>query len=217
MSIHTTILFYCTLLLALQPVSSRAESCAETAQSIDNQHRKTLDSYKAGSDDYLNALSAIEDGVFPALERCPRNAPLMTVMSEIQLSLGQPSLALLYAQKALEYAPNHWQAHSAAGNALNVAGKFAEGLQHLQRASTLQPDNYALLVNLCSSYERNQHPDKAIQSCSRVIDKGPYDLRGTAYFLRAKAHRARGELEQAESDDRHAKEFGFRGQTGINK
>lgn len=217
MPTHTTILFYCTLLLALQPLASQADSCAQMAQTIDNQHRKTLDSYKAGSNDYLDALSTIEDSIFPALKRCPRNAPLMAAMSEVQLSLGQPSLALLYAQKALEYDPNNWLAHNAAGNALNVTGKFSEGLQHLQRASELQPDNYALLVNLCSSYERNQQPDKAIQSCSRVIDKGPHNLRGTAYFLRARVYRARGELEQAESDDKHAKEFGFRGQTGINK
>lgn len=216
MSTRLITLFYTVLLLALSPAISQAETCAQTVQFIDSQHRKALDNYQPGSQDYLRALYAIEDGIFPALKRCPRNAPLMAAMSELQLSLGQPPIALLYAQKALEFDPNSWQAHNAAGNALNVVEKYSEGLQHLQRASELQPDNYALLVNLCSGYERNKQHDKAVKSCSLVIDKGPYDLRGTAYYLRAKAYRARGELEHAERDDKHAKEFGFRGQTGVN-
>jgi tetratricopeptide (TPR) repeat protein len=217
MPTHLTVLFCSAFLLTLQAIPSQAETCSQTVQRIDSQHRKALDNYQPGSNDYLRALYAIEDSVFPALQRCPRNAPLMAAMSELQLSLGQPPIALLYAQKALEFDPNSWQAHNAAGNALNVVEKYHEGLQHLQRASELQPDNYALLVNLCSSYERNQQHAKAIQSCSRVIDKGPYDLRGTAYYLRARAYQARGELEHAASDDKHAKEFGFRGQTGIIK
>ena len=210
-------LFFGALLFALLPATSQAETCSQTVQFIDSQHRKALDNYQAGSQEYLRALYAIEDRVFPALKRCPRNAPLMAAMSELQLSLGQPPIALLYAKKALEFNPNSWQAHNAAGNALNVVEKYSEGLQHLQRASDLQPDNYALLVNLCSSYERNKQHAKVIKSCSRVIDKGPYDLRGTAYYLRAKAYRARGELKHAASDEKHAKEFGFRGQTGVNK
>ncbi|NNG14424.1 MAG: hypothetical protein HKM22_04620, partial [Gammaproteobacteria bacterium] len=133
------------LLLALLPTFSQAETCSQTVQHIDSQHRKALDNYQPGSQDYLRALYTIEDSIFPALKRCPRNAPLMAAMSELQLSLGQPPIALLYAKKALEYDPNSWQAHNAAGNALNVVEKYSEGLQHLQRASDLQPDNYALL------------------------------------------------------------------------
>lgn len=210
-------LFCSAILLALQPLTSQAETCEQTVQFIDSQHRQALNNYKPGSQDYLRALYAIEDGIFPALKRCPRNAPLMAAMSELQLSLGQPPIALLYAQKALEFDPNSWQAHNAAGNALNVVEKYSEGLQHLQRASQLQPDNYALLVNLCSSYVSNKEHDSAVKTCSLVINKGPYDLRGSAYYLRAKAYRARGELEHAGRDEKHAKEFGFRGQTGVLK
>jgi len=208
------LLFCSVLLLSLHAIPAHAKTCAQTVQDIDQQHRKALNSLQPGSDDYLHALHAIEDDIFPALNRCPANAPLLVAMAELQLSLGQPPIALLYAQKALELAPDSWQAHNAAGNALNVVEKYSEGLQHLQRASDLQPDNYALLVNLCSSYERNKQHAKVIKSCSRVIDKGPYDLRGTAYYLRAKAYRARSELKHAASDEKHAKEFGFRGQTG---
>lgn len=213
----TKLIFPSILLLSWQPATVQAESCAQIVQTVDEQHRQALNTYQPGTDDYLRSLYTIEDSIFPALKRCPRNAALMAAMSELQLSLGQPPIALLYAQKALEFEPNSWQAHNAAGNALNVVEKYQEGLQHLQRASELQPGNYALLVNLCSSYERNKQHDEAVKSCSRVIDKGPYELRGTAYYLRAKAYRARGELEHAASDDRHAKEFGFRGQTGVNK
>jgi tetratricopeptide (TPR) repeat protein len=217
-SIHLTdILLYSALSLVVQPLPAQAETCSQTVQRIDSQHRKALDNYRPGSDEYMYSLYAIEDSVFPALERCPNNASLMAAMSELQLSLGQPPIALLYAQKALKYDPNNWQAHNAAGNALNVMERYREGLQHLQRASELQPDNYALLINLCSSYEQNQQHTRAIQSCSRVIEKGPSDLRGTAYYLRARAYQARGELEHAASDDKHARELGFRGQTGIIK
>ncbi|WP_126452730.1 hypothetical protein [Sulfuriflexus mobilis] len=213
---HLAVMLFCSaLLLSLQPALSRAETCAQTVQAIDNQHRKALDNYPAGSEDYLQALYVIENSIFPALKRCPNNAQMMAAMSEVQLSLGQPPLALLYAQKALEFDADSWQAHNAAGNALNVVEKYPEGLQHLQRANQLQPDNYALLVNLCSSYERNRQYARAIESCSRVIDKGPYYLRGTAYYVRARAYQARGEHEHAANDDKHANEFGVRGQTGI--
>jgi tetratricopeptide (TPR) repeat protein len=212
-----SVLFCSVLLLTLQTIPARAETCAQTVQYIDSQHRKALSTFQPGSEDYLRALYTIEDSIFPALKRCPNYAPLMAAMSELQLSLGQPPIALLYAQKALKFDPHSWQAHNAAGNALNVLEKYREGLQHLQRASKLQPENYALLVNLCSSYERNQQYAEAIKACSRVIDEGPSDMRGTAYYLRARAHEARGEQHLATIDDKHAQEFGFRGQTGIIK
>ena|GEM_PF-5325196 len=211
------LLFCSVLLLSLHAIPAHAKTCAQTVQDIDQQHRKALNSLQPGSDDYLHALHAIEDDIFPALNRCPANAPLLVAMAELQLSLGQPPIALLYAQKALELAPDSWQAHNAAGSALNVQGKFLEGLQYLQRAVALQPDNYALLINLCSSYERNQQYAKAIDACSRVIDNGSAELRSTAYSLRARAHEARGEQQQAARDDKQAKEFGFRSQAGVNQ
>ncbi|MDT8405348.1 tetratricopeptide repeat protein [Sulfuriflexus sp.] len=211
------LLFCSVLLLSLQATPARAETCTQVVQNIDQQHRKALNSLQPGSDDYLHALHAIEDDIFPALKRCPANAPLLVAMAELQLSLGQPPIARLYAQKALELAPDSWQAHNAAGSALNMQGNFLAGLHHLQRAGTLQPDNFALLVNLCSSYERNQQYAEAIDACSRVIDNGPAELRGTAYSLRARAHEARGEREQAVRDDKQAKESGFRSPTGVDK
>ena len=192
------------------PISVGAVDCDKATRHIDNQHRQALARYTPATDDYFRALYGIEDTVFPVIEACPQSSAIMATMAELQLSLGQAPIALLYAQKALEFDPDSWQAHYAAGSALNILQQHAEGLEHLERASNLNPENYSLLVNLCSSYGKNGMQDKAIVSCSVAIDKGPYEIRGTAYYLRARAYDARGETLLAEKDDRDAREFGYR-------
>lgn len=208
-----TQLYPCTvtlLFLLSIPLSGQTANCDKTAAQIDRQHKQALAKYTPATDDYFRTLYGIEDAVFPAMQACPQNSAIMASMSELQLSLGQAPIALLYAQKALGFNPDSWQAHYAAGSAMNLLKNYAEGLVHLERASSLNPGNYSLLVNLCSSYGKNSLHNKAIVSCSLVINKGPYEIRGTAYYLRARAHHARSEIELAEQDDRKAREFGFK-------
>jgi len=191
--------------------STQATDCAAVVTSANNDHKQALKTHQSGTDDLLTALYRIEDTLFAAMKsNCANHSSVFSTMGELQLSLGQIPIAQLYAVKALNMDNDNWQAHYVYGSALNLQKKYAEGLEHLISASELQPDNYSLLVNLCSSYEKNQQYSKAIQACSTAIDEGPYDIRGTAYFLRAQAHQANNEITLAEKDLELAKEFGFK-------
>ena len=191
--------------------STHATDCASIITTTNNDHKLALKEHPAGTDSLLTALYKVEDALFDAMKgKCSDNSSVVSTMGELQLSLGQVPIAQLYAIKALEMDNDNWQAHYVFGSALNLQKKYAKGLEHLQRASELQPDNHSLLVNLCSSYEKNKQYPEAIQACSTAIEKGPYDIRGTAHFLRAQAYKGNNEITLAERDIELAKEFGFK-------
>ena len=189
---------------------TQATECSATLKDADIKHKQIVQQYQAGTDEYLSALYKIEDELFAAMKRCPDDSEVISAMGELQLSLGQIPIATLYGQKAIQMNNDNWQAHYVLGSALNLQKKYSQGLEHLQRASQLQPDNYSLLVNLCSSYEKNKQYPEAIKACSTAIEKGSYDIRGTAHFLRAQAYKGNNELTLAERDIELAKEFGFK-------
>ena len=191
--------------------SSQATDCATVVATANNNHKKALQEHKSGSDSLLAALYKVEDAIFNAMKgKCANNSSIVSTMGELQLSLGQIPIAQLYAIKALEIDNENWQAHYVLGSALNLQKKYSQGLEHLQRASQLQPENYSLLVNLCSSYEKNKQYPEAIKACSTAIEKGSYDIRGAAHFLRAQAYKGNNELTLAERDIELATEFGFK-------
>lgn len=191
--------------------STQATECSSVVTNSDKQHKQALQQHQPGTDAYLAALYKIEDSLFDAMKgKCVNDSSILSSMGELQISLGQIPIAQLYAHKALEMDKQNWQGHYVLGSALNLQKKYSEGLQHLQRASDLQPKNYSLLVNLCSSYEKNKQFPKAIKACSLAIEKGSYDIRGTAYFLRAQAYKGNNELALADKDLELAKEFGFK-------
>jgi len=186
---------------------TQATDCSETLKSADADHKKTVQQHKPGTDAYLAALYKIEDELFAAMKRCQDNSSVVSAMGELQLSLGQVPIAQLYGQKAIEMNNTNWQAHYVLGSALNLQKKYSEGLLHLKQASKLNPENYSLLANLCSSYEKNKLFSEAIKTCTTVIKKGPYNIHGTAYYLRALAYTGNGEHTLAERDNKLAKEF----------
>ena len=191
--------------------TTEATSCSSVVTNSDREHKQALQQHEPGTDAYFSALYAIEDALFDAMKnKCPNNSAVVSTMGELQISLGQIPIAQLYAKKALEMDTKNWQAHYVLGSALNLQKKYTEGLQHLQQASELQPDNHSLLVNLCSSYEKNKQYNEAIEACSTAIEEGPYDIRGTAHFLRAQAYKGTNEITLAERDIELAKEFGFK-------
>lgn len=197
------------ILFANVPVA-QAENCASIVTKINNDHKQALDNHSAGTDGLLTALYEVEDVIFDVINGiCSKNSSVFSSMGELQLSLGQIPIAQLYAEKALEMDNKNWQAHYVLGSALNLQKKYPKGLKHLQRASELQPTNYALLVNLCSSYEKNELYPNAIKVCSIAIEKGSYEIRGTAHFLRAQAYKGNQETSLAEKDLELAKKFGF--------
>ena len=188
---------------------TRAIDCNALAADIDNRHNEVVQQHPRGSQERIKNLYDIEDSAFKVINQCPDNASVIAAMGDLQISLGQVPLAELYGKKAISLESSNWHAHYVLGSALNLQKKYAEGLQHLERASQLQPTNYSLVLNLCSSYERNGKYEQAIKTCTSVIEKGPYAIRGTAYFLRAQARKANGEPTLAEKDLSLAQEFGI--------
>jgi len=197
------------IILLVTISSSQATDCHVLATGFDEKHKRVIQQNVRGSDAYFSNLYKIEDEIFTAMKQCNDSTPIITAMGELQLSLGQVPLAQLYGEKAVNLDNDDWNAHYVLGSALNLQKKYVRGLEHLQLASKLQPDNYSLTVNLCSSYEKNGKFQQAINTCSQVIEKGPYDLRGTAYYLRALARKGNNEPALAEKDIKFAKEFGF--------
>ena len=189
--------------------STQAVDCSGTVDRANEKHKLAVQQHQPGTDSYLAALYKIEDELFSAMKQCPENSYAVSTMGELQLSLGQIPIAQLYGIKALEMDSQNWQAHYVLGGALNLQKKYTEGLQHLKQASELQPENYSLLVNLCSSYEKNKQYPEAIKACSTAIEKGPYNIRGTAYKLRALAYTGNNEPVLAEKDNQLAREFGI--------
>lgn len=191
--------------------SIQATDCKSVISSTNNNHKQALRNHQPGTEDLLTALYEVEDELFEAMKgKCADNSSIVSTMGELQISLGQIPIAQLYALKSLEIDNDNWQGHYVLGSALNLQKKYQQGLKHLQRASELQPDNHSLLVNLCSSYEKNKQYPEAIKACSTAIEKGPYDIRGTAHYLRAQAYKGNNEITLAERDIELAKEFGFK-------
>ena len=194
-------------ILFINVPTTQATECSSTLKSADIKHKQAVQQYQAGTDEYLGALYKIEDELFAAMKRCQDDSLVISAMGELQLSLGQIPIAMLYGQKAIQMDNDNWQAHYVLGSALNLQKKYTEGLVHLKKASKLQPKNYSLLVNLCSSYEKNKQFSEAIEACSTAIEKGPYNIHGTAYYLRALAYTGNNELALAEQVNNLAKEF----------
>ncbi|MCK4743138.1 MAG: hypothetical protein KAT25_04905 [Sulfuriflexus sp.] len=197
-------------ILFINVPATQATECSSTLKDADTKHKQAVQQYQPGTDEYLAALYKIEDELFSAMKRCQNDSEVVSAMGELQLSLGQIPIATLYGQKAIQMNNDNWQAHYVLGSALNLQKKYTEGLAHLKIASGLQPQNYSLLVNLCSSYEKNKQFSEAIKTCSAAIKKGPYNIHGTAYYLRALAYTGNNELALADKDNKLAKEFGVK-------
>lgn len=194
----------------LEQGRKQAQYCAGLADQFDAQHRQVLQQHPGNRKSRLEALHGLEETAFSHLEQCQESAAVFAAMGDLQISIGQVPLAQLYGEKAIELDAQHWHAHYVLGSALNLQKQYEPGLQHLQRASQLRPDNYSLLVNLCSSYLQNTQFDTAISTCSSVIDKGPTSIHGTAYFLRAQAYTAINDTTAAEKDLQAASQLGYR-------
>lgn len=198
-----------TAIVFINIPATQATDCATLVATADSHHKQAVQQNQTGTDGYFAALYKVEDELFDIMKQCQNNAATLSAMGELQLSLGQIPIAKLYGQKAIGIDDENWQAHYVLGSALNLKKEYALGLTHLKKASALQPNNYSLLVNLCSSYEKNKQFSQAIKACSTAIQKGPYEIRGTAYYLRALAYTGNNELTLAEKDNQLAKEFGI--------
>jgi tetratricopeptide (TPR) repeat protein len=61
-------------------------------------------------------------------------------------------------------------AHNNLGNALLVAGRIPEAIEHYQQALLLQPDYLQADLNLATAYLRSHQNEKAINAAQKGLD-----------------------------------------------
>ena len=195
--------------LGLVAIIEAAESkkCLAMYKAISAQHTTAMRDLPQEGDQYYRRLHELEDQLFKALEQCPQDSLLFTLMAENQLALNNIQLAFLYAQKAYEQQPRLWQTNHALGTAYLRQQEFQQGLPLLEKATQLAPANPALQFNLCSSYVAAGRHQQAIEACSEVIQLNDEQLHGPAYYQRSQAYEALGKQQQAEADLRRLREL----------
>ena len=193
-----------------------AISCDSHYEKLNGRHAQTMAAKAMISEQlYREGLWAIEDKMFVALQQCPTNARLFSLMAEVQMTLGQAPFAVAYARKAVDLDAAAWQANYALGTALCMAGDCPSGLDYLHHASKLEPANLRLQLNLCSAYTWAGQHAQVIASCSAIIDSDNKTVSAQAYYLRAQANKALGHLHKAEQDMQQARRLGFNAKRDV--
>ncbi len=176
-------IFLCTLAASLPLTGVASESCADAFAELVAQYEAAV-AQPRGSEDYVMALFAVENDTFDALERCPDDPHLWTLIGESEVALGRLQMAIVYARKVVALAPEYWRGYAVLGGALISNKDYAEGLMHLQRAAEMRPDNLTLKMNLCSAYAVAGENAKAASVCDEVIAKDTGRLRELAMAIK---------------------------------
>lgn len=176
------------------------ERCQHIYYDLSSTLDRTLATQIQDTAAYYDALHAVEDELFSAFNQCRDNPLLLTLMGEIQISLGNLQLAYLYAQKAMSRDGAYWQTFHLLGTTLCMQERFTEGLPHLEQAARLAPEKAVLQFNLCSTYVTAKKYDAAIKSCTALLQRRDHELYGPVYFLRAQAYQALGKPKLAKQD-----------------
>ena len=185
-------------------------ACPDLHHKLNERHAQIMAAKNRSARSIHQAmLVSLEKELFGALEKCPNNALLFALMGEVQITLGQPYLAVVYGHRSQELDPSFWQGFYVAGTALCLSGKYEACFEELEQAVKREPDNLGLRLNLCSSQVWAQRYKEAEQSCSQVIDKGGQKMQAQAYFLRGRARQELGDTSRASTDLEHAARLGF--------
>ena len=191
-------------------------SCHAHYEQLNSRHAQTMAAKAMITEQlYREGLWAIEDEMFVALQQCPTDARLFSLMAEVQMTLGQAPFAVAYARKAVEFDASAWQANYALGTALCMAGDCPSGLDYLRYASKLEPANLRLQLNLCSAYAWAGQHAQVVASCSIIIDSDNKAMSAQAYYLRSQANKALGHLHEAEQDMQQAGRHGFNAKRDV--
>jgi tetratricopeptide (TPR) repeat protein len=188
--------------------TSQAE-CQSEYNKLSDAHTRILEQHEEGSPSFFEALHEIENTLFTAFQRCPKNPLLFTLMGEVQISLGNIQLAALYAQKAYGWDDNIWQTHHLLGSALAMQENYQEGLVHLEKAAALASDKPELLFNLCSTCLAAKKYEQSVEYCSRLIELKNHKLHAPAYHVRGQAHKALNMDKKAKQDSINAQALGY--------
>ena len=130
-------------------------------------------------------------------------------MGELQIVLGQPSLAVAYGNKSIQLDMDYWRGYYVRGTGLCLTRECETGLVALRQAIALQPANAALQLNLCSVLVWNGLYEASLPECTAAIQMGGDEVLAQAYYLRSQAYKALGNAAPAAADLVMAKKLGF--------
>jgi len=176
---------------------------------LNQAHRHATELAAGAADDRRTRFVALEKELFAALKRCPEEAELYALMGEVQLSLGQPPLAAVYGDKAVGLDARSWRAHQLLGSALAMLGETGRGLDHLETAVKLAPDQPRVQLNYASALLAAKQYDRVLMICNALVDASDRRLAAAAHNLRGQAYLRLGELRQAGHDFDAALKLGF--------
>lgn len=204
------LLWIICVLFSIEPAVAAEESCQSIYKQLDDTFDRLLDNRReTAASLYEIKLHALEDNLFEAFKQCPRHSSLYALMGELQIVLQQPSLAVAYANKAIQLDAASWRGHYVRGTGLCLTGDCVPGLASLRHAIALQPGNVALQLNLCSVLVWNGLYEESLPECTAVIHTGDPAVLAQAYYLRGQAYKALGNMVSAEADLDMAKAYHF--------
>lgn len=197
----------CVLYFSESEEVNATEECAGLYKTISAWHTEATQQLKPESDAYYRRMHELEKALFSALQKCPQNPLLFTLMAENQIAFKNPQLANVYAQKAYQQQPELWQTNHVLGTALVMQQKYEKGLPLLKRAIQIAPQRSALHFNLCSSYVLSERYKQAVQTCSSLLKKKGHKLHGETYLQRSLAYKALDKIKLAGEDLSRSQSF----------
>ena len=107
------------------------------------------------------------------LEVAPDNANARTMLAWSLLMQNRADEALPYAKRIAEEAPERPTSQLTLGRALLETGDIGGGIQHLEQARQLQPDNIEIHIALAKGYSKSGRDDDARREralCRQMTD-----------------------------------------------
>lgn len=183
--------------------------CMKEYESLSAKHTAAIAREKPDTQPYFKLLHGIEDEIFPALQNCPENPLLFTLMGEVQISLGNLQLAELYARKAISQDQDIWQTNHLLGITLSMQNKYTAGITYLEKATKISNNKPALVFNLCSTSLAAKKYQQAVTHCSNLIDRNDHQLHASAYHIRSQAYKALAMDKKSKRDSKNARLLGY--------
>lgn len=196
------------LALALAATKVQANNCDLRYERGERSH-DALVAQEQGTKEFFADLEKLENHMFDSMKKCDRDARIVALMAEIQITARQGALAQLYAQKAIEVDANTWQSQHAMGSVLTLVQEYDKAEKHLKKATKLAPHRTGLKLSLCRTQALGGKHAGAIQTCTAVINSDDKGLHGLAYYLRSLAYNGLHEEERAQSDIKKARALGI--------
>lgn len=209
---HHCLARYCALLMILWLAGTssllQASSCQQQYKTLSTNYSDILARTQPATHAYFKALHGLENEIFVAFESCPQDTYLLTLMGELQISLGNLQLAALYAKKSHSQNQDIWQTNHLMGKSLSLLDKHDASLDYLEKAATLN-SKPGLVFNLCRACLKAEEYQLAVKHCSNLIARDDHQLHASAYRIRSQAYKALKMDKKAKRDKKNARLLGY--------